>query len=97
MQTVETTTSSPNSTNAVLAAVPLPCPFCGCSDDPVKNNTRVFHGAKGRYEEVDYYLECDGCGLVMGNDRNHDQWGDVVCDYSTPEEALKVWNSRHGS
>ena len=33
MQTVETTTSSPNSTNAVLAAGQRTCPKCGSNWD----------------------------------------------------------------
>ena len=68
----------------------LPCPFCGCDSNPVKKNSRVFND----HTEVDYYLECDDCELIIGNDREYDQWGDNFCDYKTPEEALAFWNKR---
>lgn len=86
---------NPDSSDTASSSVSLPCPFCGCGENPVKKNTRLFYTSKGSLKEVDYYLECNGCGLVIGNDNIPDQWGDVVCDYSTPEEALKVWNTRH--
>lgn len=77
----------------------LCCPFCGHVGDPVKENMRTFYpivnGKTKERVERDYYLECDGCGLILGNDMHYDQWGDNICEYSTREEALKVWNTRH--
>jgi len=55
----------------------LPCPFCGCENDPVRKNTRVYYGTSGRREEHDYYLNCDGCGLIVGTDKERDSYGDI--------------------
>lgn len=72
----------------------LPCPFCGSKEDPVKRNSRTYHNVGEIYEEVDYYLECDKCSLIIGTDMIYDEYGDKFCDFSTREEAIKFWNDR---
>lgn len=72
----------------------LPCPFCGCTTNPVKENRRHYPGRKQNKWESDFYLKCDDCGLSKGNDQTPDQWGDIYCDFSTKEAALLFWNKR---
>ncbi len=72
-----------------------PCPFCGATDNPVKQNIRTFYPVgKPMENEYDYFLECDNCNLTIGFDHDSDQWGDRYNDFSTEEEALEIWNKR---
>lgn len=76
-----------------------PCPFCGSDEDPVETNSRHYNSSPTQY---DYYLECEGCDLLIGYDIGDDyyatqmksMYGDISCKFSTKTEALNFWNER---
>ena len=70
-------------TNLVAAAtlpLPMPCPFCGCSNADGMVGWTTSLSISGGHR---YYFRCFGCG-ALGPDAH------------TQPEALEAWNRRKG-
>jgi len=78
-----------------IPVVMLPCPFCGCED--IEYETYNFQ--ESMYQDTsEGACTCQNCGAKGGSVsilHKYDKGRDVTPNYE--DEAIALWNARHGA
>ncbi len=62
-----------------------PCPFCGSEAVIVRSWAYKF-----------YSVSCNNEKDCMGDNMEQDEQGGFACEYTSPSQAAKAWNTRLG-